>query len=247
MPSFPVVLSAAKDLARKRVSPNSRPSHAPNAEFKIMRRPCVFVSSTCYDLKQVRADMKLFLEGLGLEPLLSEFSSFPVNPDVNTVDNCLRVVENKADIFVLIVGARYGSTTEAGKSVTNLEFLGARAKGIPIFVFVTRSVLDLLPLWKANPEADFSGVTDCPKLFEFVAGIKESGNTWIFPFDLAQDIFDILRTQIAYLFMDSLELRKKLVSSGAVAAKFRDLKGTLLRLIIERPRAWEYLLLSESL
>ena len=64
-----------------------------------MRKPRVFVSSTFYDLKQVRADMKRFLEELGLEPLLSEYNSFPVNPDVGTVDNCLAVVKDNAEIF----------------------------------------------------------------------------------------------------------------------------------------------------
>jgi len=46
-----------------------------------MRKPCVFVSSTCYDLKQVRADIRQFIEDRGMEPLLSEFSTFPVNPN----------------------------------------------------------------------------------------------------------------------------------------------------------------------
>lgn len=47
-----------------------------------MKRPALFVSSTCYDLKQVRSDIRQFLEDLGLEPLLSEFDSFPINPDL---------------------------------------------------------------------------------------------------------------------------------------------------------------------
>jgi hypothetical protein len=212
-----------------------------------MRRPCVFVSSTCYDLRQVRADMRQFLEELGLDPLLSESNSFPVNPDVGAVDNCLEVVQERADIFVLVVGGRYGSTTDTGKSVTNLEFLGARAKGVPVYVFVIRAILDVLPVWKANPLADFSNVTDSPKLFDFVAGLKEGGEVWVFPFDVAQDIFDVLRTQLAYLFMDALELRTKAYRTGGLSPAFRDLDGILLRLIIQRPRFWEYSLFSEAL
>lgn len=38
--------------------------------------PTVFVSSTCFDLSQVRHDMKQFIETIGYEPLLSEFDSF---------------------------------------------------------------------------------------------------------------------------------------------------------------------------
>ncbi|MDR1410293.1 MAG: DUF4062 domain-containing protein [Oscillospiraceae bacterium] len=101
------------------------------------RKPTVFISSTCYDLKQIRADIKIFFdEQLGYDVLLSEYDSFPLDPNAGTVDNCLRAVDERADIFVLIVGCRYGSVTETGRSVTNLEYLKAKAKGIPIYAFV---------------------------------------------------------------------------------------------------------------
>ncbi|MBK0039460.1 MULTISPECIES: DUF4062 domain-containing protein, partial [unclassified Enterococcus] len=41
------------------------------------RKPTVFISSTCYDLKQIRSDLKKVIENdLGFEVLLSEYSSF---------------------------------------------------------------------------------------------------------------------------------------------------------------------------
>ena len=212
-----------------------------------MRKPCVFVSSTFFDLKQVRADLSQFLESLGLEPVLSEMATFPVSPDKDTVESCLKAVTSKADIFILVVGARYGSISDDGKSVTNLEFLTARAKGIPIYIFVLRSVLEILPVWKANPLADFSTVADTAKLFEFVASLKEKGNTWVFPFDTAQDITEILRTQIAYLLMEGLELRQHFRASESLSPYLRELQGTALRLIVERPPGWEYLVFSQVL
>ncbi|MGB9456506.1 MAG: DUF4062 domain-containing protein [Bryobacteraceae bacterium] len=212
----------------------------------MMREPSLFVSSTCYDLRQVREDIKGFVEGLGLKPVLSEHNSFPVNPDLATVDNCLKVVEQNADIFVLIVGSRHGSTGRNDRSVTNLEYLTARSKGIPVFVFVSRSVLDILPVWKANKGGDYSGITDSPKLFEFVASLEDSGSAWVFPFDTAQQIFDTLRLQLSYLFMDSLALRLQL-SGGGLPPSVRELPGAQMRLIIERPPHWEYLLFSEAL
>jgi hypothetical protein len=217
------------------------------ARRSAVRRPSLFVSSTCYDLKQLRTDMKQFIEGLGLDPVLSEHANFPVNPDVGTVDNCLEVVEAKADIFVLIVGGRYGSSADTDRSVTNLEFLKARAKGVPIYVFITRSILDILPVWLQNQTGDFSSVSDSPKLFQFVADIRNTGENWVFPFDTAQDIFDTLRSQLAYLFMDALELRTRMRLSGGLSPCLRDLRGSLLRLVVERPKGWEYLLFSSAL
>lgn len=68
------------------------------------RRPSIFVSSTCYDLKQIRQDIREFIEeDLGYEAILSEYDSFPIDPDRDTINNCLRVVEQRADIMVLIL------------------------------------------------------------------------------------------------------------------------------------------------
>ena len=143
-----------------------------------MTKAAVFVSSTCYDLKQVRADIFDFLGSLGFEPVLSEYNSFPIQPEVTPIENCLAVVGAKADIFVLIIGGRYGSAPNDGRSVTNREYLAARAKGIPVYVFVQRSVLDLLRIWKANQSADFSSAVDSPKVFEFVSLLSKTGQTY---------------------------------------------------------------------
>lgn len=64
------------------------------------RKPSIFVSSTCYDLKQIRRDIREFIEAdLGYEAILSEYDSFPIDPDKDTINNCLRVVEQRADIL----------------------------------------------------------------------------------------------------------------------------------------------------
>ena len=33
-----------------------------------------------------------------------KYDSFPVDPDMDTVNNCLRAVEERADMLVLVVG-----------------------------------------------------------------------------------------------------------------------------------------------
>lgn len=208
--------------------------------------PSVYLSSTCYDLGQVRADIRSFIESMGFDPVLSEYRSFPVDPDVGTVENCLKTVDSRADLFVLIVGGRYGSQTDQGKSVTNLEYLRARAKGIPIYVFVLKSILNVLPVWKSNPQGDFNNVVDTPKLFGFVEALKGSGEVWVYPFETAQDIIATLRTQLAILFMEALHLRTQAKAVGLpdVLAKLR---GEALRLVVERPLAWEARLFSQVL
>lgn len=208
--------------------------------------PSVFVSSTCYDLKQVRADLKTFLESLGLEPVISEYDSFPIDPNVTAVENCLRVVEAKADIFVLIVGGRYGAVQEQGKSITNMEYLKARAKGIPIYVFIEKSVLNAVAIWKANPDGDFSSVVDSTRVFDFIKLLRETDSIWTHSFEVAQEIANGLRLQLAYLFNDALEVRRH-VRSAALPNELSQLQGEPLRLVIERPAYWEYRLFAHAL
>lgn len=208
--------------------------------------PSVFVSSTCYDLLQVRADIRGFIESLGFNPILSNYNSFPTDPDVNPVENCFKVVDEIADIFVLIVGSRYGSAPGGDKSVTNLEYLRARAKGVPVYAFVQKSILNILPIWKANPQGNFQNIVDSPKLFEFVSSLLDSSGVWVFPFELAQEITDTLRQQLAYLFRDALQLRMRAKAAG-LPEMLSQLQGAALRLVIERPVAWEYRLFAQVL
>lgn len=207
-------------------------------------RTTLFVSSTCYDLAQLRADLRDFSEAVGFEPILSEFDSFPINPSQNTIQNCLEAVRTRADIFILVIGGRYGSMNEAGKSITNLEYLEAAARGLPKYIFVKRDVLATLPVWQANPEADFSSIVDSPKLFEFVSSLKNSGEVWVFPFDYAQEITGTLRKQLSYLFADCLALRSKL---QAIDLPALQLGPESLRIYVEKPSGWEYLVFAKIL
>ena len=203
--------------------------------------PCVMISSTYYDLRQVRADLEEFMTGdLGYQTLLSEFPSFPVDPDKTTIENCRARVEHNADVLVLVIGGRYGSVdTRSGKSVTNLEYLTARAKGIPIYSFVEKRTLAALPLWEANPNGDFSSAVSNPQVFEFVKDVRTKDGVWTFEFETAQDIVAALRLQFAHLFREGMRLTTKLRKSG-IQETLAGLNGEAFTLALEKPDAWEY-------
>ncbi len=142
------------------------------------------VSSTFYDLRQIRADLARFItDELGYIPLLSELPSFPVDPDLDTLANCRARVERDADIFVLVIGGRYGSIDDkTNKSITNLEFLAARQKGIPVYAFVEKGVAAVVPIWKSNPSADFSATVDTPLVFDFIEYVRSQERVWTYQF-----------------------------------------------------------------
>ena len=208
--------------------------------MKHRRVPTVFVSSTCYDLQQIRRDIKDFIgETYGFNAMLSEFDSFPVNPCVGTFENCLDNVDNYADVFILIVGNRYGCVNDTGKSITNLEYLHAKQKGIPILVFVNSQLHNNLPLWRANKEMDFSSVVDNPKVFEFVAAIYDESKQWVYTFNSFEDLKLVIKKQFAHIFADGLYfnlIRKDL----PYAALKQTLSPEAMRALTERPYAWEY-------
>jgi hypothetical protein len=178
--------------------------------------------------------------------MLSEFDSFPVDTSLKTVENCIERVQSEADILVLVVGGRYGSTVPSGKSITNLEYLQARAKGIPVYVFVEKSVLSVLEIWRVNRTADFCHVVDSTQLFEFVASMRDKGEVWIFAFESAQDIISTLRKQLAFLSGDAMRFRTRANAAGLSDAA-RQLRGPALKLVVERPDAWEPRLFSQVL
>lgn len=71
-----------------------------------MPSPRIFVSSTYYDLKRIRASLDLFIDSLGYDPVLSEKGDIAYTHDRPLDESCYREAEN-SDIFVLIVGGRY--------------------------------------------------------------------------------------------------------------------------------------------
>jgi hypothetical protein len=171
----------------------------------------IFVSSTCYDLKQIRKDLQEFISLMGYQPIMSEFDSFPVDPNDDTVANCIRNVE-AADLFVLVIGGRYGYVLENGKSITNMEYIYARKKGIPVFVYINREVITGLGLYKDNPKGNFKSLVDNSNVFDFVNEVRTVNQQWCYDFDHAQDISSNLKIRFSHLFSDALAIRSRMHS-----------------------------------
>jgi hypothetical protein len=89
--------------------------------------------------------MDLFIESLGFDGVLSEKGDIAYTSDRPLDESCYREVEN-ADIFVLIIGGRYGSEIsgeskksedffERYESITKKEYGTAVDKDMPVYVF----------------------------------------------------------------------------------------------------------------
>lgn len=203
-----------------------------------MNKLNIFISSTCYDLSQVRADLCDFITGLGHNPIMSESIDFPVNPHISTMENCINAVREEADLLVLIIGNRYGSLLDSGKSITNTEFLTAVRKGIPVYTFTYKPLANYLPIWERNPEADYSSVVENVKVFEFLLDVRKNKKLWNFEFERAQDIIDTLRCQLSYSFKDALALKRK-ITNYDIDTLYSKVSPKALAILIQKEEYYE--------
>jgi len=184
-----------------------------------MAKPRIFVSSTYYDLKHVRSSLDIFIESLGYDSILSEKGDIAYSPDMPLDDSCYKEVTN-ADIFILIVGGRYGSEASDGdkkrskefyeryESVTKKEFSEAINKDIPTYVLVEQSVYSEYHTYlrnKENTEVSYAHV-DSVNIFKFIEEILSlPRNNPTQTFEKFSDIETWLREQWAGLFRELLK------------------------------------------
>ncbi|MDA1762334.1 DUF4062 domain-containing protein [Bacillus cereus] len=170
-----------------------------------MANPKVFISSTCYDLRYIRENLKYFIRTLGYAPVLSEDGDVFYDPKGHTHDSCLEEIPN-CQIFVLIIGGRYGGNfKETNHSITNAEYKEAVKLKIPIFTLVEHGVYSDHHVYtrnKKNASVDYSKIfypsADNTMIFEFIDEVrKKSINNAIVPFKNFADIEDYLKKQWA--------------------------------------------------
>lgn len=101
----------------------------------------VFISSTCYDLIDIRSELKEFLDEIGLIPILSDhnMSEFSTEYNSNSIEICLANLRD-CDTVIFVLCQRYGPSLEKAGfgdfSATHLEYLEARKLGKKILFFV---------------------------------------------------------------------------------------------------------------
>ncbi len=188
-----------------------------------MDKTRVLVSSTCYDLNQIRKDLEDFIESMGYQPVLSDSPGVSIPPGLNNIEACKWLVRN-SDIFVLIIGGRYGTTDEkTGKSITNIEYDTAFETKMPIYTFVDEEVWNKRDTYKKLMEmvevGDFDiekvktalgGKIEDPRVFEFIDNVsKAKRDQWINHFTEAKEIIEKLKVLWSLLFKQLLDTGRK--------------------------------------
>lgn len=177
-----------------------------------MAIPRVFISSTCYDLKHIRENLKYFVRTIGYEPVLSEEGAVFYNPNLHTHDSCLSEVPN-CQMLVLIIGGRYGGTfIDSDSSITNEEYREAIKSKIPVFALVESSVYSdhfVYTKNKNNESVNHEEIeypsSNSTKIFGFIDEVRSNSiNNAIVPFKDFSDIESYLRQQWAGMMFSFL-------------------------------------------
>jgi len=149
----------------------------------------IFVSSTIYDLIDVRAEVAEHLRKMGLTPIMSDDmdSPFKIDTNASSIATCLSNVRG-CSAFVCILSQRYGPRLGAygfdNVSATHLEYNEAKALGIPIYFYIRDKLDGEFSIWKKNRAASFVWISkpEDQHLFEFIdarkALVAGGDNNW---------------------------------------------------------------------
>ncbi len=166
----------------------------------------VFISSTCYDLAKERMLLKDAIEQIGHNAIISESYSFPIDPSKDTANNCIDIVREEADLFILLIKERYGYVIpQTGRSITHMEFQTAFDKGIPIYTFTYSETLKQKKLLAGQLVKD----SDFNKMCQFIDEIRNTKNIWNFEYNNTDGLVDTIKVQLSNLLKHSLKIRNK--------------------------------------
>lgn len=172
-----------------------------------MAKPKVFISSTFYDLRQVRSDLDNFIESLGYETVRNEEGDIPYGKEDALEEYCYKEIKS-VDILISIIGGRFGSESiRTNYSISQNELKTALKENKQIYIFIEKNVLAEYETYLINKDKDIKcKYVDDKRIYPFIEEVKSlSANNNIKGFETASDITRYLKEQFAGLFQRFLE------------------------------------------
>jgi len=109
---------------------------------KLLEPPKIFISSTVLDDSGIyRKNITEALTSMGMHIVEFQDSHFPYANDssTNVISETIEAV-HASDVFLILIGKKYGHICEDGKSVIHHEYEEALEFNLPIFIFIEDKV-----------------------------------------------------------------------------------------------------------
>jgi len=203
----------------------------------VMARPRVFISSTYFDLRQIRADLDAFIREIGYDCVRNERGQVPYGSAQKLEEYCYREIPN-CDILLAIIGGRFGAASqhEGGHSVTQMEIKVALELGKQVYLFIDKSVYHEHKTYILNKNLKDARYHFAePRVFEFISHLEAlPHNNTIHSFESSEDIVSFLREQWAGLFQRYLsesgreQERRQIENLQATARTLEELVRVLV-------------------
>jgi len=193
-----------------------------------MAKPRIFISSTFYDLRQVRADIDNFIENLGYEPVRNEEGDIAYGKDNALEEYCYKEIKS-IDILISIIGGRFGSeAARTNVSISQTELRTALKENKQIYIFIEKNVLSEYETYLINKDMDIKyRYVDDVRIYQFIEEVKSlNSNNNIKGFETASDITKYLKEQFAGLFQRFLEEQTRIKEISVI----QNLEKTALTL-----------------
>lgn len=163
--------------------------------------PKVFLSSTIYDLRDLRDVVQNALRKKGYTVLASEDGSIPVNSNKHSYEVCIEAARN-CDSLIAIIDGRFGGLMPDGKtSITRAEVETALGNGKQVYIFVRQGVWDAKEIYGANTKAGHpfvpNKIVDDERVFHVIDAIrKRATGNWIFQFNKPSELIETVLFQL---------------------------------------------------
>lgn len=177
-----------------------------------MAKPRIFISSTYYDLRNIRSDLERYIKERNYDPILNEKGHIAYSNLSRLEDYCYKEIDN-CDILISIIGGRFGSTAfeSGGYSISQKELKIALEKGKQVYIFVEKAVLHEYKTYEHNKDNEeiiklmkFSAVNDIG-IYKFLDEVFALPiNNQFTGFETSNDIIMYLQEQWASLFQSLL-------------------------------------------
>jgi hypothetical protein len=196
--------------------------------------PKVFLSSTIYDLRDLRDAFESALRKEGYTVMASEYGSIPVYSSKHSYEVCLEAART-CDCLIAVIDGRFGGTMPDGKtSITQAEIEAALGKRKQVYVFVRQGVWDAKEIYSAHAKAGHpfvaSKIVDDERVFHVIDEIRKrpTGN-WIFQFnrlnDLIETVFFQLQSYQASMTVATSAMRLR-DAAGFELVRIKDMSTT---------------------